>query len=247
MDELAAAAAAVGTTTETNADDGSEQHGPCGTVSVANASMEGVESTTEDKENNGGHAATGESGAGDPKAAVAVLLMKADLMFPEGHGAPRAFTRDGTAAKKTNELLENASAAIDKLFEQRGYDPKKPEQLKASLGYALDRYEATAYLVTGALHLLLLSPQEARAIGKRIANVIGMSGSVGAKLKALRKRGKAAAPQIAALLHAPATLNLEPPPRNSTASPAPPPAPPPPPVLLPPPAGRHTRIVGRAL
>ena len=54
-------------TTETNADDGSEQRGPCGTVSVANASMEGVESTTEDKENNGGHAATGESGAGDPK------------------------------------------------------------------------------------------------------------------------------------------------------------------------------------
>ena len=166
------------------------------------------------------------------QAAVAVLLMKADLMFPEGHGAPRAFTRDGTAAKKTNELLENASAAIDKLFEQRGYDPKKPEQLKASLGYALDHYEATAYLVTGTLHLPLLSPQEARAIGKRIANVIGMSGSVGAKLKALRKRGKAAAPQIAALLHAPATLNLEPPPRNSTASPAPPPAPPPPPVPL---------------
>ena len=83
------------------------------------------------------------------QAAVAVLLMKADLMFPEGHGAPRAFTRDGTAAKKTNELLENASAAVDKLFEQRGYDPKKPEQLKASLGYALDRYEAAAYLFTG--------------------------------------------------------------------------------------------------
>ena len=106
------------------------------------------------------------------QATVAVLIMTADLMFPEGHGAPRAFARDGTAAKKTNELLENASAAVDKLFEQRGYDPKKPEQLKASLGYALDRYEAAAYLFTGALHLPLLSPQEARTIGKRIANVI---------------------------------------------------------------------------
>ena len=99
------------------------------------------------------------------QAAVSVLLMKADLMFPEGHGGPKAFTRDGTAAKKTNELLENASDAIDKLFEQRGYDPKKPEQLKARLGYALDRYEATAYLTTGALHLPLLSLPEARGIG----------------------------------------------------------------------------------
>ena len=107
------------------------------------------------------------------QATVAVLIMKAGLMFPEGYGAPRAFAWDGTAAKKTNELLDNASAAIDKLFEQRGYDPKKPEQLKASLGYALDRYEAAVYLVTGALHLPLLSPPEVRAIGKRIVNVIG--------------------------------------------------------------------------
>ena len=160
--------------------------------------------------------------------AVAVLLMKANQMFPEGHSGPKAFAQDGTAAKKTNELLENASAGIDKLFEQRGYDPKKPEQLKAKLGYALDRYEATAYLVTGALHLPLLSPPEARTIGKRIANVIGTSGTVGAKLKGLRKRGKAAAPQIEALLHAEANLNLSPPPRVHTAPPPPPPPAPPP-------------------
>jgi hypothetical protein len=158
-------------------------------------------------------------------------------MFPEGHGGPKAFACDGTAAKKTNELLENATAAIDKLFDQRGYDPKKPEQLKAKLGYPLDRYEATAYLVTGALHLPLISPPEARSIGKRINNVIGMSGSIGAKLKTLRKRGKAAAPQIAALLQASATLNLEPPARKSTAPSAPPPAPPLPPVSPPPSAG----------
>jgi len=35
MDELAAAAAAVGTTNDSNADDGVEQRGPCGADSVA--------------------------------------------------------------------------------------------------------------------------------------------------------------------------------------------------------------------
>ena len=82
------------------------------------------------------------------------------------------------AAKKTNELLENASFAIEKLWDQRGYDPKKPDVVKAKLGYELDRYEATAYLLTGAMHLPLISPPEAKYIGKRINNIIGTSGSV---------------------------------------------------------------------
>jgi hypothetical protein len=64
--------------------------------------------------------------------------------------------------------------------------------VKEKLGYALDRYEAVAYLVTGAMHLPLLSPSEAWTIGKRITNIIGKSGTVGSKLKALRKRGKVA-------------------------------------------------------
>jgi hypothetical protein len=50
------------------------------------------------------------------------MLSKADAMFPEGQGAPRAFVRDGAAAKRTNELLEIASTAINELFKQRGYD-----------------------------------------------------------------------------------------------------------------------------
>ena len=54
------------------------------------------------------------------------LLQKADGMFPEGHGGPRAFAKDGAAAEKTNELLENSTLAIEKLFKQRGYDPHKP-------------------------------------------------------------------------------------------------------------------------
>ena len=40
------------------------------------------------------------------------LLKKADLMFPEGVGAPRAFIKDGGGVEKTNELLENARPRI---------------------------------------------------------------------------------------------------------------------------------------
>ena len=69
-----------------------------------------------------------------------MLLQKADAMFPEGRGAPRAFIKEGKAAEKTNELLENAMIAIQMLFKQRGYDPKKPEEVKAKLGYPLDTY-----------------------------------------------------------------------------------------------------------
>ena len=86
-----------------------------------------------------------------------------------------------------------------------------------------------------------VSQPEAWAIGKRIINVIGSSGTIGAKLKALRKRGKATAPQVAALLNAESTLNLEPPPRKRAApSVLPPPPAPPPPSAPPPLAGTRT-------
>ena len=125
-----------------------------------------------------------------------------------------AFHKDGAAAKKTSELLENATLAIKQLWMDRKYDPSKPGEIKAKLGYTLDKYEAAAYLVTGAMHLPLLSPPEAWSIGKRIKNVIGPSGTIGAKLKALRKRGKCTVPQCEALLQALAPLNLELPPRQ---------------------------------
>ena len=51
-----------------------------------------------------------------------VLLNKAHHMFPEGLGKARAFRGGGPTVEKTNELLENATIAISKLFEQRGYD-----------------------------------------------------------------------------------------------------------------------------
>ena len=166
-------------------------------------------------------------------------------MFPEGVGAPKAFPRDGRKAVITNGLLENASTAIEQFWKQRGYDPKKPEVIKARLGYALDRYEAAAYLALGAAHLPLLSQPEAWTIGKRIKNIIGASGTVGAKLAKLRKRGKATAPQVAALLRAIAALNLEPPPRKSTSAPPPQPPPlppPPPPPPVPPPLPVPTAV-----
>ena len=158
-------------------------------------------------------------------------------MFPEGNGAPKAFTKDGAAAEKSNELLVNARDAIDELWKQRSYDPKKPEATKARLGYALDKEEAIGYLVTGVLHLPRLAPDEARTVGKRVISLVGASGAVGSKLKALRKRGKAAAPQIAALLQAASALSLEPPPRKGAAPSAPPPPAPPAPPAPPPPAG----------
>ena len=50
------------------------------------------------------------------------LLQKADAMFPEGHGGPRVFAKEGGAVDKTNELLENAALAAKQLFKQRGYE-----------------------------------------------------------------------------------------------------------------------------
>ena len=97
---------------------------------------------------------------------MALLLQMADAMFPEGQGAPRAMAKVDAAAEKSNELLVNAKEAVDELWRQRGLDPKKPELTKARLGYALDKEEAVGYVVTGAMHLPRLSPDEARAIGK---------------------------------------------------------------------------------
>ena len=173
---------------------------------------------------------------------VGWLLLKADVMFAEGAGRPKPFVQDGPAADMTNELLENAWDAIKKLWTQRGYDPPtKPEEIASRLGYPLDKYESTAWLALGAANLPLLSQPEAWTIGKRIINIIGPSGTVGAKLKAWRKRGKATATQCAALLQEKAKLNLEvaparkknapePPPPQPEPSPPPPPEPPPPPM-----------------
>lgn len=165
-----------------------------------------------------------------------MLLPKANDMFPEGRGRVMTFPKDGTAAEKTNELLVNAKAAVDELWKQRGYMNAKgkllmrPHEIKTKLGYALDREEATGYLVTGAMHFPLLSPVEARTIGKRVGSIVG---PLNATLKDMRKRKQSAA----VLLRTGAALSLAPPPRKSTALPTPPEQPPPeqPPPEPPPP------------
>lgn len=155
-------------------------------------------------------------------------------MVPEGLGRPRAATKDGPAAPLINALLVNGKGAADALWRERGYDSLRPDEIKERLGYALDREDATGYVVTSALNKPSLSPDEAKAIGKRVVSAIIQSGSIGKQLKKLRKRGASVEP----LLQAQATLNLTPPPRKPAAaaetasSPSPPPQPPPP---IPPP------------
>ena len=39
---------------------------------------------------------------------MAALLMRADSMFPEGNGKPRAVAKDGEPAPLINELVVNA-------------------------------------------------------------------------------------------------------------------------------------------
>ena len=91
-----------------------------------------------------------------------LLRLVARRMFEEALGHVRAVPKHGLPAPLINELYVNAAAAIKTLWDERGYDPKFPEQIKARLGYALDRIEAVAYIVTASLHLPLLSSEEAR-------------------------------------------------------------------------------------
>ena len=98
----------------------------------------------------------------------------ADGMFPEGAGKPKAVAKVGSAAELINELVVNAKEAIDTLWEARGYLKLKPKQRKEKLGYALDREEALGYVVSSALHMPLLTPVEARTIGKRAGSLPGL-------------------------------------------------------------------------
>ena len=165
---------------------------------------------------------------------MAALFQRADYMFPEGHGRVRAVPKVGAPASFINALVVNTKTAIDKLWEQRGYDKLKPDDIKARLGYRLDREEAKGYVLTGALHLPVLSPREACFIGRRVDNALGKKAALGKQLAVHKKRGTS----DAALLQAEATISLEPPPpetKVAAAAPAPPPAPPAPPAPAQPP------------
>ena len=51
---------------------------------------------------------------------MAALLVRAESMFPEGKGAPKAVAREGAAAELTNELVVHGKDAIDELWKARG-------------------------------------------------------------------------------------------------------------------------------
>ena len=125
----------------------------------------------------------------DSQVGQAALLQLAEHMFPEGREGPRAAQKGGTAAPLINALLINSKDAVDALWEQRAYESMKPDEIKERLGYRLDREEARAYVRTGALHKPLISPIEARYIGKRVGNAVGASGDIGKPLAKLIKNG----------------------------------------------------------
>lgn len=64
-----------------------------------------------------------------------LLRLVARRMFEEALGHVRAVPKHGLPAPLINELYVNAAAAIKTLWDERGYDPKFPEQIKARLGY----------------------------------------------------------------------------------------------------------------
>ena len=175
---------------------------------------------------------------------MAALLLQAQMMFPEGHGRPRALPKDHPQAPLINALLVNVKEAIEELWKQRGYASMKKDEIKSRLGYRLDREEATGYVLAAAIGKPMLSPKEARAIGKRIGNSLGEKGALGKELREHKKRGTSSEQ----LLLAAATLNLSPPSRAAAQStvpaaedadeaaaepsPSPPPAAPPPSVPI---------------
>ena len=78
-------------------------------------------------------------------------------MFPEGQGKPNAKAKLAAVVPMINELFVNAKSAVSKFFKARGYDPKRPAYTKEKLGYALDQYEAIAYITTRVMGYPLLS------------------------------------------------------------------------------------------
>ena len=138
------------------------------------------------------------------------LLQLAEDMFHEGRSGPKAAAISGPAAPLINALVVNSKGAADEFWKRRGYVELKPDEIKARLGYRLDREETAGYLLTCSYLQKLVAPVEARCIGKRIGNSLGAKAALGKALAEHKKRGTS----NAALLQAEATLSLAPPVRR---------------------------------
>ena len=95
-------------------------------------------------------------------------------MFPEGQGKPNAAAKLVAVVPMINELFVNAKAAVFKFFQARGYDPRRPKYTKEKLGYALDQYDAIAFVTMRAMGYPLLAPEgeEVVTLGKRCNNFL---------------------------------------------------------------------------
>ena len=106
--------------------------------------------------------------------AQAVLLQLLQEMFPEGQGKPNAKAKLKGVVPKINALFVNAKEAVSKFFKARGYDPKRPQYTKEKLGFALDQYEAIAFVTVRVMGYALFAPEgeEVRTIAKRCNNLL---------------------------------------------------------------------------
>lgn len=104
----------------------------------------------------------------------AFLLQLLQDMFPEGQGKPNSKAKLSAVVPMVNVLFVNAKAAVSTFFTARKYDPKRPAYTKEKLGYALDQYEAIAFVTTRVMGYPLLEPEgeEVWAFAKRCNNLL---------------------------------------------------------------------------
>jgi hypothetical protein len=91
------------------------------------------------------------------QAKVAALQQVADSMFPEGTGKPKAKAKLKGVVPMVNALFVNAKEAVGKFFKARGYDSKRPQYTKEKLGFALDQYEAIAFVTVRVMGYALFA------------------------------------------------------------------------------------------
>ena len=135
----------------------------------------------------------------------------------------------------TNEVCICALEAVESLYRDNGWVGVGTQ---SSLGYRVDTYEATAYLLGDAILGHVLPPKEAREVGQKARKCRRAVGEAGAAAKvakkAARRAGKdeeaAAAAARASIMQRPVQLPLPSVQRCVAWKPPPPPPPPPPPV-----------------
>ena len=106
----------------------------------------------------------------------AFLLQLLQDMFPEGQGKPNSKAKLSAVVPMVNVLFVNAKAAVSTFFTARKYDPKRPAYTKEKLRYALDQYEAIAFVTTRVMGYPLLETCRSMAVsGEATATSVGVT------------------------------------------------------------------------